>query len=123
VTSPTQIFSLDLAERAVATFIQGAVASAAVICATVEGSDVASASWWQQLGAALISGGLAAILAMAKGIIAGAKTGTASVSTVVANSTPGTAAVITTLPDPTPDPVTVDSILPPTAPAEPPAAS
>lgn len=82
----TQTFAIDLAERAVKTFIQGALGASALILITVDGSHVASASWWQQVGSAALVGGVAATASLITNVLAGLKTGTASLSTTVAQT-------------------------------------
>lgn len=82
----TQTFAIDLAERAGKTFIQGALGAATLILITVDGSHVTSASWWQQVGSAALVGGVAATTSLITNVLAGLKTGTASLSTTVAQT-------------------------------------
>jgi predicted phage tail protein len=57
------VFWRDLAERTISTFIQGALA-------TLVSSQVTSWGALKQAGASVMIGGIAAVLAMAKGLIA-----------------------------------------------------
>lgn len=84
--SAAQTFALDLVERTVSTFAQGAAGAGAVILIGANTQNVVHADIYQQAGAAALAGGVAAVGALFKGIIAGLRTGTASASKVVAET-------------------------------------
>jgi len=84
--SPAQTFALDLVERTVSTFAQGAAGAGAVILIGANTQNVVHADIYQQAGAAALAGGVAAVGALFKGIIAGLRTGTASASKSVAET-------------------------------------
>jgi hypothetical protein len=90
-------FALDLAERAGSTFVQ-------TFATTVVGSQLTS---WAEVKQVAVAGALAggsAVLSMVKGVVAGTRTGTASLSKVAAALTPS-APVAPAAPQlPAPDP-------------------
>jgi hypothetical protein len=86
VSNPSKTFAIDLAERTVATFLQGATGAAAVVLVGSNTQNVVHLSIYQQAGAAALAGGVSAVAALLKGVAAGLKTGTASASKTVSES-------------------------------------
>jgi len=95
--STAQTLALDLAERTVSTFVQGAAGAGAVILIGANTQNVVHADIYQQAGAAALAGGIAAVGALFKGLAASLRTGTASASKSVAETAviPGAAAADT----------------------------
>lgn len=81
-----ETFAIDLAERAVKTFLQGALGAAALILITVDAKHAIDAAWWVQVGSAALVGGISSVASMVTSVLASLKTGTASLSTTVAQS-------------------------------------
>ena len=117
-------FVLDLAERAASAAWQGAAGAAVPILLAVDSQHVVSAAWWQQIGAITLAGAVSAIGSLLKGIRAGVKTGTASLSATVAQTAVVSGAHATDTPraslsladppfTPTP-PLPIDGATPPT---------
>lgn len=99
--SATRTFAIDLAERAANAAWQGAAGAAAPVLIAANATSIAHASWWEQVAAIAVAGAVSAVGSLAKGVTAGLKTGTASLSQTVAETavTPGAHAA-----DYTPDP-------------------
>lgn len=98
-------FAVDLLERALNSAWQGAAAGLAPVILAADTTNAISAAWWQQALTVAGMGAVAGVLSLAKGLAAGAKTGTGSLSSSVAQT-----AVV---PDPTAaPPVTADALLP-----------
>lgn len=79
-------FALDVAERAANAAWQGAAGAAGPILIAANATDVARAAWWLQALAIAAAGAVSALGSLAKGVAAGVKTGTASLSTTVAQT-------------------------------------
>lgn len=79
-------FALDLGERALNSAWQGALASAAPVILAANTPNTLHLAWWQQLAGIAGTGAITGVLSLVKGVIAGSKTGTASLSTQVAQT-------------------------------------
>lgn len=97
----TRTFAIDLAERALNAAWQGAAGAAAPVLIAANATSVAHAAWWEQVAAIAVAGAVSAVGSLAKGVVAGLKTGTASLSQIVAETAvaPGAHAA-TSVPDP-----------------------
>jgi hypothetical protein len=96
----SRVFVLDLAERAGNAAWQGAAGAAGPILIAANATDIAHAAWWQQLLGVAAAGALSGVGSLIKGVRAGLKTGTASLSPTVAQTAvlPGAHATDSQLP-------------------------
>lgn len=85
-TPATKTFALDLAERAVSTFIQAGLAAAALVLVGANTGNVVHLGFWQQTGSVALAAGVGAVASLIKGVFAASLTGTASASKTVAET-------------------------------------
>lgn len=84
----TKAYALDLAERVGTAFVLGAGGSVATVWAgpAFGAGQLTDLSAWSKIGTSATVAGLAAVGSLVKGLIAGRKTGTASLSRTVAET-------------------------------------